>query len=228
MDGVEYREGITRCPDHDVSLVEGAPAADEGSAWTDGGYDRIALRIVFGVIVVAGVVHAVAGAAAAFIAGSREASGDDVTRALFLGDVATGAFRAFIGAIGVLGGTVLLRAYSNMTARAHSGTGFEVGRRGSHPPRTRLGTEVMRVLFVLSVVFTLLWVGTGILTAKDEAEYFYQVVSGTIADEPRRAFVTLSTLHRVSYYAGVACLVTMGGLLALTAYLRMGERPRPS
>jgi hypothetical protein len=228
VDGDEYVEGITRCPEHDVDLVEQPPEIDDSTGWATGTYERLGLRIALAVVVVAAIVHAVAGAAAAVISGSRAAFEGDVTRALLLGDVAEAAFRVLIGATGVLGGALLFRTY----AKVGSWTDDEAAPDAdvASPTRTSRGlsTEIMRILFALVVVFTLLWVGTGVATAADNAEYFARVFGGGMAETPPQSFVTLSTLHTVAYFGGVACLAIMGALLSLRAYERVNARAASS
>jgi hypothetical protein len=82
----------------------------------------------------------------------------------------------------------------------------------------------MRVLFVLSIVFILLWAVTGILTANDQAEYLYGVATRLGAEGLDDSFITLTTLNNLAYYAGTTCLLLMGVRLALTAYVRLDRR----
>jgi hypothetical protein len=222
VDGDEYREGVTRCPEHDVDLVDEPPELEHSPSWLERLGAGAGLRVALIVAVVAAIVYAAAGMASGVLFALFRFSSSGDRWFFALQDISSGAFPVVIGAVGVLGGAVLFRAYTNL-ASAPAGEPREPELEG---PRL-FATELMRVLFVLFLVFVFLWAATGILTAKDQAEYLYgaaaQLGSDAQADD---WFITLVMVNNLSYFAGLACLLVMGARLALTAYLLLDERRR--
>lgn len=76
---------------------------------------------------------------------------------------------------------------------------------------------LIRLLFALTVVFALLWAGTGIATSREQVEYRSSFGFGSDAESPSDSFITLATVNTAAYTGGVASLAIMGaGLIART------------
>ena len=85
----------------------------------------------------------------------------------------------------------------------------------------------MRVLFALTIVFALLWAGTGAATSEERAEYSTGIVgiSEGLPNEPDDSFITLVSIYYAAYGLGIACLAIMGAGLIVRANRRMDDSP---
>jgi hypothetical protein len=227
VDGDEYREGITRCPEHDVDLVEDPPDLEEPAPIVGrlGG----PLVVVFGILVVGALVYAIAGAASSLLYANaiRLNTSYDEAPAV-LQEIANAAFPIALGAFGVIAAALLLRTFSATTVETAVPEGED-----RPPPDVSSGRwwgiagHAMRLLFALLIAFTLLWATTGIITAKLDRELQYRAFDQVDYEPPGDSDLNLLTLNSVSYYGGVACLTIMGAVLSLRAYGRLGTRRLP-
>src|SRR3712207_2814037 len=119
VDGMEYREGIARCPQHDVDLVDDPPDVVESEPWLD----RVALEGLPGwaaiVVALAGIVYAISGAAVNLwtaLATSREWVETGALTALRFAHSTSWAVG--LGAFGCLAAAVLGRTYVRLTRPA--------------------------------------------------------------------------------------------------------------
>lgn len=78
----------------------------------------------------------------------------------------------------------------------------------------------MRLLFALTVIFALLWAGTGIATSSEQAGFTGSWPSSS-QQEPEDTFVTLLALNYAAYSGGVSCLAIMGAGLIVTGHRRL-------
>lgn len=216
VDGEEYREGITRCPEHDVDLAVDPIEALEDRPLLGALDERSVMRLAFRVLLGAAVVYAVAGTAFAVLLSLpsvREAydgAWDDVLRILQAVDGA--AWGVGIAAIAVLAGAVLVRTYSLL----RSGGIPDRDREGAPP----LSDKVMRVLFALVLLFAALYAVTGVATAWGNAEYVSGVAFGS-PEDPSQTHIALTALHRAAYSCAVASFACMAAALVKRTYDRM-------
>ena len=229
VDGDEFRQGITQCPEHDVALVEEPPDLDVAPRWTDRLDDQFGMMAAFLIFVAAAIVYAIFGATASIIiAVTRDDDPGLFEDALLFQDIANVAFPIAIAALGVLIAALLLRAYLNLTdpdGERRRNDDETVAVRGPIPG------GLMRVLSWLTIVFALLWAGTGIATSEDRARY--ETASSTFGfgdedeEEPDETFLDLLSLHYAAYAGGVGCLAIMGAGLIARTYRRMEPTPEP-
>ena len=219
--GDEYVEGVTRCPEHDIDLVSEPPELDESLSWLDRFNDRVILRITFIVFVVAALVYAISGAATAVLYHFIQGGGQDDSfeKAQLAQQIQTAAFPVALAALGILVGALLLRTYISVDGKSQT---FGVdGSPGGVALLNPLGHGLMRFLFALSVVFTLLWAVTGIASSQEQIERTSVRISTEVGEEPADAYLLLLTLNLIGYVGGVASLAIMGAGLMVGAHRRI-------
>ncbi|HEV2754307.1 MAG TPA: hypothetical protein VG318_00835 [Actinomycetota bacterium] len=217
VDGTEYREGITRCPEHDVDLVDEPLEPEEADEpLLDLIDDRFAIRLAFRVLLAAAAVYALSGVVFSvmlFFPSLRE-SFDSGTATAFrlLQAVNGGAWAVGMAALGALAGAVLVRTYSLL-------------RGGAMPPAAEEppASNVMRLLLAILIVSSALWAATGVLTAWENAEYVSGVAFGR-PEDPSQTHIALSALHSAAYACAVAAFAGMAGALVKRTYDRMSAR----
>lgn len=215
--GDEFRDGITRCSEHDVDLVEEPPFVEEPPPrWND----RVAVRVVFVIFLIAAVTYGISG----FISGTifamvqlREWSYENAQ--LFDG-VQSAMFPVALAAFGVLAGAALLRIYTGTGTPARVLT-ERADLPGSISTGGPIGLVLMRVLFALTVLFALLWAGTRVAMSGDHAEFMTRFGTPTGFEEPGDTFATLLALNYGAYSAGVACLTIMGAGVLVGIHQRL-------
>jgi len=218
VDGDEFQEGVTRCPEHDVELVEDQPVFEDRLSWIDRFNDRSAVRLSFLVFVAAAIVYALSGFVTALLyLLIQHWDWEAIDNVQVFQQVQSASFPVGIAALGALAGALLLRTYLFLSETGVAAAGSEPAKAetlwdGSVP------AALMRLLFALSVVFALLWAGTGIATSRDQVEYQASFGGfGGDAEPPSDAFVTMATVNTAAYTGGVATLAIMGaGLMART------------
>ena len=215
VDGIEYREGITRCPEHDVDLVAEPPDVEDDppGLWErlDGG---AAARVAFAVAVVSALLYAVSGIvlnAWYSLAFTRE------WRSFLFGQVTqfvqAGAFSVALGALGCLAAGVLLRGYQRLSAAPAPLPAVTERAEG-------WTARAMPVLFALVAGFAVLWAVTGIATAWDSA----RLSVSTFGTEPADAgdgYINLAALNNAAYTCGLASLAVMGAETLRRAHARL-------
>jgi hypothetical protein len=218
--GDEYREGITRCPEHDVELVEDRPEIEQPLSWVDRFNDRTAVRITFLVFLAAAATYAVTGMSGALLYLLTVFRDWEPTTARdLMHGIQLAAFPVAIAALGVLIGALALRTYlildNGPAAIDVRPVEEETVNKGLIPP------TLMRILFYLTILFALVWAGTGIASSREEAEYELNpagVFEG--GEEPSDSLITLSAINYAAYSGGVACLAIMGAGLIVRTYKR--------
>lgn len=216
--GAEYHADVSHCSDCGSELVDDPPAATEPVPWLERLNDRLILRGVFVVFLVAALIYALAGSfGAVLVTVGHLRQWESFRAAQPFQNVASAAFPVAIAALGGLVGAFLLRAYLSWADR--SGTEEGQNGEGAHATGGRMG-NLMRLLFALTVVFAIMWAVTGIATSREVAE-FQTFANVPPFDEPEDRYVILAALHYSSYVAGVASLTIMGSLLILKAHQRL-------
>ncbi|MFN2526357.1 MAG: hypothetical protein ABR505_08860 [Actinomycetota bacterium] len=219
IDGEEFREGITRCPEHGVELEEEPPEIEELLSFLDRFNDRIIMRITFVVLLAAAFVYAVSGATVAFLYLMIQFRDWEADSAAFsLQQIQSAAFPIGIAALGGMVGAVILRIYLRHPERRSEDARASDSERDPDRSFGPISPTVMRLLFALTVLFALLWAGTGIATSKEQVELTHAF--GNVAGErpePSDTYLTLAALNYAGYTGGVAALAIMGaGLIAGT------------
>jgi hypothetical protein len=146
--GDEYREGITRCPEHDVELVAEPPELEETASFLERLDERIAIRAVFIALLVATVIYALSGiVTSTFFALIQLADWEGgFDSAVLSQNIQSGAFAVGVGALGCLAGAVLLRAYLAMSGMGEPDV-TAAGSPDSGAPAGGIGAAIMRLLF---------------------------------------------------------------------------------
>lgn len=214
VDGDEFVEGITRCPEHDVDLVEEPPDLDEDVVrLADYLTEHATLRLALIVLVAAAIIYALSGVVVGALYGLSEAVGWfaplNVASA-----VQFAARPVALAALGIIVGAVLLRAYTTMRDGSGAGSPSEA----SSP-----ADALSRLLYTLLIVFTILWAATGIATARQTAEVegLRFLGPGFEEERPSDTIILLNAIHYAAYNGGAACLVIMGGRLIVRWHGRM-------
>ena len=219
--GDEYVEGVTRCPEHDVELVEEPPELEEARSWLDRVDQPRLLKITFIIFLVAAVVYAISGAVAATLLGAFffQRSNENGVAAL-AAQVQSAAFPVAIASFGVLAAALLLRGYLVSLGSDGVAHGTPTSTETSAGARS-FGPRVMRLLLALTILFALLWAGTDIATSRQNAELQDNRFSSAEEPEDEDTRVILFALNYASYTGGVACLAIMGANLMVRTYRRL-------
>lgn len=218
VDGVEWREGITRCPEHDVDLVDEPP--EEEPSFLDRADARGLGEAAVVVISVAAVLYAASGVVLAgwyTLAASRPWTQTGVIQALQF--VQGSSFVVAMGALGCLVAGVLGRTWIRLGSRDEAPepaeSGDVDGRRGAAP-------WVITLLSSLVIVFAVLWAATGIAISWEDANFrFDPVYAPGGPEEPSETIVNLAALHDAAYTCGIAALASMGAVILARVYDRL-------
>lgn len=112
VDGDEFQEGVTRCPEHDVQLVEDQPVLQERLSWIDRFNDRTAVRLSFLVLAASALVYALSGFVTALLYLLIQHLGwEAIDTVQVFQQVQSAAFPVGLAALGTLAGALLLRTY---------------------------------------------------------------------------------------------------------------------
>jgi hypothetical protein len=216
VDGDEFVEGVVRCPEHDVDLVEEPPELDDEEVrdFVDYFSEAKSLRTARRVLVVAAIVYAIAGVLTSVLYGLANIQGGDSFDLVNIVSSAQMAGRVVaLAALGVMTGTLLLRAY----------TWLRNGDRRVVNGEPSPADGLTRLLLALLVVFTILWALSGIATAGNDADSQTGMVTfGGQEEEPSKTYVNLTAIHFAAYNGAVACLVLMAGRLIVQWHRRLG------
>ena len=194
--GAEYLEGIERCVDCDVELVDEPVEIDEPLGWVDRFSGTVVLRILLIVLSVAGVIYAASGIVTAVLyLFLEDAPGDLFETIRNLTEIQMAAFRVGLACLGVLAGAVLLKRY---------------GEPSSMSP-LRSATTTVRILFWTAVIFATIWAVAGVMTSRVQTEQSFRSVqfSEGEQDEPSDWEFTLLMLQYAAFVAGSAAFAIM-------------------
>ena len=229
VDGDEFREGITRCPEHDVDLVDDRPQIEEPASLykrTVGFFEqvdgRMAARMGFMIILISGGIYAVSGLTAGILFGLSQHTAFRPGGAIEIAQsIQFASFPLVIGTLGMLGGAVLLRVYISLSS--HSWDRSSDKQQPLDSPIAKSGflsRRMIRVLYLVAVLFIVLWIGTGIATSWEEAKqrFTFQSPFDPGANKPSGIFLTLWGLHSAAYAGGLGSLAIIGGDLVVRAH----------
>ena len=217
VDGAEYREGYTRCPDHNVELVEFPPEdLEEDEPFFIFNLDT-AIRVVFIVFVIAAGLYAILGASAAALFAAAGPRGNPEW-AITLQSVGLGVSRVAYGTFGILAGAVVVQILLRMRRDEEA----DRGKRWLAASEGRKNT-VMRFLFALFVLQVLIYAGTSLATSRLQGEFRAGLTSfeSGVDEEPSEATILLFTLNIASYAIGVAAFGLMAGKLIVDVHSRI-------
>lgn len=218
VDGMEYREGITRCPEHDVDLVPQPPTGpelddDEDESWLE----RVGLEGVPGiaaiVVALAGVVYAVAGTIfslwTALGTSAELLESAPVKTARF---AQSASWAIGLGAFGCLAALVLARAYVRLQEPPARPEEEEEDDEDDLPPESP--SSFVPVVSTLTICFAVVWMGLAIAVAwKTRSLGDGLVFQSSDSD---------NGLGRLFAYQAAAAACTLGSL-AVTASLLMAR-----
>lgn len=216
VDGIDWREGITRCPEHDVDLVEEPPEIEE-APWRLGGFTGdAAMRAGVRVVGWAAVFYAVSGVLVAgwfALAQQRAWTETSVLDGLqFAHEAST---KVALGTLVLIVAAVLGRTFSRLgSPAAPTAESTE-----DEPPPSGADAWIVTLLTSFVVVFVFVWVVTGVAVSWQEVELGTSF--GQFPTAPSKTYVNLSALHNAAYACGLGALVTLGALLMARAYDRL-------
>lgn len=232
VDGVEWREGITHCPEHHVDLVEDPPEGYEDQYSEDEVtvLDRAGLEGLAGyaavVVFVAAVVYAVAGVVSAgWVALAAAKEWYEPGPYEIVRFVVDGSRAVAVGGLGCIAAGVLGRAWVRLAGPpgpASNSSASEVEGAGG-------GLEgpsgwAISLLTSLAVVFAIVWGATGVAVSWDTLAVQRESFSPFGPDDPSDTFLTLTAINNAAYYCAVAALASMGALVMARGYRRIGRR----
>jgi hypothetical protein len=222
VDGIEWREGITRCPEHDVDLVDEPPEEepsflDRADAW---GLGEIAVRVIS----VAAIFYALSGAVLAgwyALASSRDWTETGVIQALGFTQSASSAVA--VGALGCLVAGVLGRTWTRLGPGGERPAPVEAPEEEADEAVPEgAGPWVITLLSSLVIVFAVLWAVTGIAISWEEADFqFDPLYAPGGVQGPSETIVNLAALHNVAYTCALAALASLGALILARVYDRL-------
>lgn len=211
VDGTEWREGITRCPEHDVDLVDEPPESEEAPprqparARLDGLAGPAAV-----IVALAGVVYGAAGALASVwhILNADAGPLGSVSGITAIDFAQSAAWAVGLGAFAVLAAAVLAKTYSRLT--------LPLARRDEEEDEddeddlpAEGGALFMTVVSTLTICFAVAWAGIGLLAAwKTRNLGDGLVFTGTEED-----------LGRLYAYQSAAAASTLGGVAVMGSLL---------
>ena len=216
VDGMEYREGITRCPQHDVDLVPEPPDLDDDEPWLD----RIGLEGLAGwasvVLALAGIVYAVAGTIysvwTALGSDAEVLESTPVETVLF---AQSASWAIGLGAFGCLAALVLARAYVRLQERPAPRDDDEEDEDDDLPPES--GGSFMPVISTLTICFAVLWIGLAIAVAWKTRS----LGNGLVFESSDNGLGRLFAYQSAAATCTVGSLAVMGSLLMARAHDRL-------
>jgi hypothetical protein len=222
---MEYREGLTRCPQHDVDLVDEPPELEEElrPSFLDRIDDRAAIRYTFIAALGAAALYAITGVAFSLLIMFQDGAAWESKVPLYLEYTQRAAWTIALAGVAAIGGAVLVRTYARLRDPGPA-PGEDDGAEGGP------GDGMIRLLYTLVVVFALVWAATSVATAWETAQFENSARGGfpTSFDEPSQTFLALIAVQNASWACGTAAVVVMGGTLLRRLQVRMtrGEAPR--
>lgn len=221
VDGIEWREGITRCPEHDVELVDEPPEVEEEPSLLKGFSSDGAMRAGVRVVGWAAVLYAVSGILVSgwfALARQRRWTETSVLDALQLAHEAS--TKVALGTLGLIAAAVLGRTFIRLGAPTATQPAGPAGDDEGMPPS---GAEawVVTLLTSLVIVFVVVWVASAVAVSWEEAQFVTSFGRPGPTSPPSQTYVNLSALQGASYACGLGALVTLGALLMARAYDRL-------
>ncbi|HEX2293687.1 MAG TPA: hypothetical protein VHN37_00060 [Actinomycetota bacterium] len=222
VDGIEWREGITRCPEHDVDLVDEPPEVEEDEPLLG----RLDVGGLGGAAVAAAVVGAVVYAlSGVFLYGwTALASTREWTETRLLDTVEflhLASSGIALGALGCLAAGVLGRVFGRLAPGSTPEAPLDdAGPEDDDLPASGAMAWVVTLLTSFAVVFALVWAVTGVAVSWDEAKLRSPATPFPLG-EPSESFVNLSALNNAAYVCGLSSLVCLGAVLMARAYDRL-------
>ena len=221
VDGMEYREGITRCPEHDVPLVDEPPEAEPRPSVFDRFRGEGPAGIAAIVLALAGIVYAVTGVVSgawATLAQRREWLRTTPIDAVDF--LQSAAWSIGLGALGCLGAAVLARVYLRLVAAVPAGEpGDEDEEEDFEPPS---GAWFMPLLSTLVDCFAAVWVAVSLWIAWETATTPAPgVVFQPTPTGDDDLLLDLFAFQSAAFACLVGSIATMGALLMARAHDRL-------
>ena len=220
---MEYREGFTRCPQHDVDLVDEPPEPEEEPPpLLDRIDDVAAIRYTLLAVLGAAALYTITGIALSVVIMFRSTRTWESNVPMYLQYTQTAAWTVALAGLAAIGGAVLVRTYTRLRDPGAPVEG-EFARPGP-------GDRMMRLLFSLVVVFALVWAVSRVATSWEEAKLQNAPSAGfgsNAFEDPSQTFLALIALQNASWACGASALVVMAGTLMRQAHGRMTRRGAP-
>ncbi len=218
VDGTEWRDGIVRCPEHDIDLVDEPPEEDEVPPRPAAGAHLDALAGPAAIAVaLAGIVYGAAGA----LSSVWKALNDDIgpfgtSSGVTAFDFAQSASWAIgLGAFGCLAAAVLARTYSRMTLPPAPREDDEDD--DDLPPEG--GGLFMTVVSTLTICFAAGWMAVALLIAWKTRN----LGEGLVLSGPDEGLGRLYAYQSALAACTLGSIAVMGSLLMARAHDRLAD-----
>ena len=217
VDGDEFREGITRCPEHDVALVDEPPEPAGPPASLPAFDERFGMRAALLVLVAGAIAYAGfgfaqdAGVAWAYI---RDGNPPDLS---WSEAFQSAGFSLALGAGLVLAGAVAYRAYQRLSGGPLPAATRQSEVEGAWANRIT-GRTAMRLLLGLVVLFSLVWMVAGIATSHEIGEYRAGPFAFSDAEPPSDTTIALFSLRDAAFVCGVGSFGIMAAAVMMRAH----------
>lgn len=163
VDGSEWREGITRCPEHDVDLVDEPPESQEDRPWL-GGTRLEGLPGTAGLAAaLAGIAYAVTGTLFNLWGALSSTAGMEPHGMTVLRFAQSASFAVGLGSLGCLGAAVLATTYARLTRPAPPELDEDDEDEDDLPPEG--GGTFMTVVSTLAICFAVAWMALAVVLA---------------------------------------------------------------
>lgn len=165
VDGTEWREGITRCPEHDVDLVDEPPEPEEAQPWL--GATRLeGLPGVAGLAAaLAGIAYAVTGTLFNLWGALSSTAGIEPRGMTVLRFAQSASFAIGLGGLASLGAAVLAKTYTRLTQPPPIPLEDEDDEDDEDDLPPEGGDTFMTVVSTLAICFAVAWVGLSVVVA---------------------------------------------------------------
>lgn len=219
VDGDEFRESITRCPEHDIDLVAEPPDLDKdeelatfAAELRSIGWMRTAFWIAIAGAVLYGVLSAIYGVFYVLLNLQVVHMGDSL-QALFAGSLVGKSVA--LGGLAALAGGVMYRGYAWLRA-----PGGNPGAIVGHQPEGSERGVLSQTVFTTFLIFAGLWAATGIAVSKAQARFEFQagaMMQGN-AQPVSDAMINVYAVHYGCYVVALALFASMAAGLMLRAH----------
>lgn len=231
IDGDEFQEGFTHCPEHDVELVDELPDDFFRAAtlsWAARLKLNLLLQIAFFLLVVSACIRVVAAVSNGilYLIATFGSEGDFGRKYVIASTVESTASGILFSCLVVMAGFLVIEIFSKMAPRALR----KKTRDGTTPDPLDWRDRVMRLLFALFIGFALMHIVAALVTSNAEAELRTSFGAfGGGAEPPSDLVNTMFALKYASYGGASA---TLGLMLAWFVYEAhgwlMGQRATSS
>jgi hypothetical protein len=226
VDGDEFVEGKTRCPEHNVDLVPERPDwLDEESRSLLARWDRdTAFRWAFKVLILAALIYGlgglVHGVLYSLMFSKPQSNFSDVL--IYSQQVTGAAFAVGLASLGVLAGALVLEGLTRLRSD---------GSEARHPTERRLPRGFIHrgpdlLMFWIFVVFAVVWMTTGVWASIEQGSPYPQTrFLGGGGEQPTDLYIDLLSIRFAAFTIAVASFTLLASRLIIRAYQRLSGAP---